>query len=286
MQFSILFANFAQGAVYAVIAFLFIVEVKKIADKRTTTIDDDHEILEQSNLAVGLRRTGLTIAFAIAFSGTLSGVSAGFTGDVIALFIDGVLITVCLFACRSINDRVMMAHIDNDEEARKGNVAVGLAECGMYMATGFVLNGSFSGGSGQLMAGAVSAIVFFLAGQAALLICGYCYELMTPFNIRDEIQKGNVAAGIALAGMLIAIGIILRASIAGPSVNWTVDLISFGLYTVYGIVLLLIFKMAIDRFLLPHTKIAVEVERDRNIAALALTEAAVIAVAIVISSVM
>ncbi|MBI9086924.1 MAG: DUF350 domain-containing protein [Desulfobacterales bacterium] len=286
MQFSVLFANFGQGAVYAVIAFLFMVAAKKIADKRTTTIDDDHEILEKSNVAIGFRRTGLYIAYAIAFSGTLSGVSAGFAGDVIALFVDGILITVCLFACRTLNDRVMLAHIDNDQEALNGNVAVGLAECGMYIATGFVLNGSFSGGSGNLMAGVVSALVFFLAGQAALLICGYCYELLTPFNVRDEIEKGNAAAGIALAGMLIALGIILRASIAGPSVNWTADLISFGLYTVYGIVLLLIFNKAIDRFLLPYTNIAVEVERDRNIAALALTEAAVIAVAIVISSVM
>ena len=55
----------------------------------------------------------------------------------------------------------------------------------------------------------------------------------------------------------------------------------------YGIVLLLlIFNKAIDRFLLPDTKIAVEVERDRNIAALALAEAAMIAIAIVISAVM
>jgi len=286
MQFSLLFANFGQGAVYAVIAFLFIIVAKKIADKRTTTIDDDHEIQEKSNVAIGFRRTGLYIAYAIAFSGVLSGVSAGFASDVIAIFIDGIVITVCLFACRSINDRVMLAHIDNDEEARNGNVAVGLTECGMYIATGFVLNGAFSGDSENVLAGIVSATVFFLAGQAALLICGYCYELITHFNIRDEIKKGNAAAGIALAGMLIALGIILRASIAGPSVSWAADFISFGLYTVYGIVLLLIFKKAIDWFLLPDTGIAVEVERDRNIAALVLTEATVIAVAVVISSVM
>jgi uncharacterized membrane protein YjfL (UPF0719 family) len=132
----------------------------------------------------------------------------------------------------------------------------------------------------------ISAVVFFVAGQSALLICGYCYELMTPFNIRDEIKKGNAAAGIALGGMLTAMGIILRASIAGPFVSWAADLFSFGIYTVYGIVLLLIFKKGIDWFLLPDTRIAIEVERDRNIAALAITEAAVIAVAVVISSVM
>ena len=286
MQFSALLTNLGQGAVYAVITFLFIVIAKKIADRRTTAIDDDHEIQENSNAAVGFRRTGLYIAYAVAFAGPLSGASAGFVGDLVALLVDGVVITVCLFVCRIVNDRVMLAHIDNDQEALDGNTAVGLAEFGMYVATGFVLNGSFTGTSENLAGGIASALVFFVVGQAALLVCGYCYEIVTPFNIRDEIKKGNAAAGIALAGMLIALGIILRASIAGPSAGWTADFISFGIYTLYGIVLLLIFKKAVDRFLLPGTPIAVEVERDRNVAALAVTEAGIIAVAIVISALM
>ena len=286
MQYSTLFANLGQGLVYAVIAFLFIVAAKKIADMRTTDIDDDHQIEEESNKAIGFRRTGLYLSYAIAFAGTLSGESAGFITDIVALLLDGVVITICLFICRFINDRVMLAHIDNDEEAKNGNTAVGLVECGMYIATGFVLNGSFTGTSESIAAGIISAVVFFVVGQAALLVCGLCYEMITPFNIRDEIKKGNEASGIALAGMLIALGIILRASIAGPATGWAADFISFGLHTVYGIVLLLIFKKAVDWLLLPGTSISVEVERDRNVAALALTEAGIIAVAIVISSVM
>lgn len=286
MQFNIILANLGQGAVYAVVAFIFIVIAKKIADKRTTDIDDDHEIGENSNLAVGFRRTGLYLAFAIAFAGTLGGISAGFTADILALLVDGVVITVCLFTCRKINDRIMLANIDNDAEAKNGNVAVGLTECGMYVATGFILNGSFFGTSENIAAGVAGALVFFVVGQAVLLIGGYCYERMTPFNVREEIKKGNAAAGVALAGMLIALGVVLRASIAGPSAGWTADFIAFGMYAVYGIVLLLVFKKAVDWFLLPGTSIAVEVERDRNVAALALTEAGIIAVAIMISSVM
>lgn len=286
MQYSALFTGLGQGAVYAVIAFVFIVIAKIIADKRTVNIDDDHEIGEKSNKAVGFRRTGLYLAYAIAFAGTLSGESIGFVNDIIALVVDGIVITLCLFICRAINDRIMLANVNNDDEALKGNSAVGLTELGMYVATGLVLNGSFSGASETLANGVLSALVFFILGQAALLICGYLYELMTSFNLRDEIQKANPASGIALAGMLIALGVILRSSVAGPSAGWTADLISFGIYTLYGIILLLIFKKAVDIFLLPGTTVAVEVERDRNVAALVLTESGIIAVAIVISSVM
>lgn len=286
MQISTLFTGFGHGLVYATITFLFIIFAKYIADKRTTEFDDDYEIQEKSNKAVSFRRMGLYIAYAIAFAGTLSGQSAGFLNDILALFIDGILITACLFACRAINDRVMLANIKNDEEVLKGNIAVGLAECGMYIATGFVLNGSFTGSSENIFLGMVNALVFFVVGQAALLLCGLCYEAITPFNVKNEIEKGNAAAGTALAGMLIALGVILRASIAGPTQGWAADFLSFGLYTVYGIVLLLVFRKAIDIFLLPNTSLAVEVERDQNVAALSLTQAGIIAVAIVISAVM
>jgi uncharacterized membrane protein YjfL (UPF0719 family) len=286
MQLAAIVTILGQGAVYAVIAFLFIVATKKIDDQRTASIDDDHEIEEKSNLAVGLRRTGLYLGMAIALAGTLGGVSAGFAMDVLALVADGIVITVCLFVSRTVNDRVMLGHLENDNEVKKGNVAVGLSECGMFVATGFILNGSFFGTSENIPAGIASAVVFFVAGQAVLLIGGYGYERIAPFNVREEIRNGNAAAGMALAGMLIALGVILRSSIAGPSAGWAADFVSFGAYAVYGIVLLLIFKKAADLFLLPGTSIAVEVQRDRNVAAVALTEAGIIAVAIMIGSIM
>ena len=286
MKLSTLLTSFGHGLVFAVIAFLFIVLAKIIDDKRTKGFDDDYEIEEKSNKAVGFRRTGLYIAYAIAFAGTLSGQSTGFVNDMFTLLLDGILITLCLFVCRAVNDRVMLAKINNDEAVQKGNIAVGLAECGMFIATGFVLNGSFTGTSENILMGIVSALVFFVVGQAALLLCGLCYEAITPFNVGNEIEKGNVAAGTALAGMLIALGVILRASIAGPTMGWAADFLSFGLYTAYGIILLLVFRKAIDKFLLPSTSLAIEVERDQNVAALSLTQAGIIAVAIVISSVM
>ncbi|MDM8553622.1 DUF350 domain-containing protein [Desulfococcaceae bacterium HSG7] len=286
MQLNQLFTSFGLGAIYAVITLMFIIIAKQIADKRTVDIDDDYEIREKSNAAVGFRRTGLYLAYAIAFAGTLAGDSAGFVSDLIALLLDGVVITFCLFCCRTLNDRVMLAYIDNDKAAGQGNTAVGLAECGMYIATGFVLNGSFTGASDNIIIGLISAIVFFVLGQAALLLCGYCYEIISPFNVQAEIKKGNVAAGVALAGVLIALGIILRASIAGPSVGWGADILSFFLYTLYGIALLLLFRKAIEWFLLPGACFATEVARDKNVAAVVLTQAAMIAIAVIISAVM
>ena len=199
-----------------------------------------------------------------------------------------------MFSSRFLNDFLMLGNINNDEECIKvfpqpdgsevtGNTAVGMVEAGMYLATGFILNGSISGTGGTFFQGIASAVIFFIVGQLALLIFGFLYELITPFNVRNEIKNNNLAAGIGLGGILIALGIILMSSISGPFTGWANDLASFGIYAVFGIILLLIFRVVADRLLLPTTSIATEVKEDRNVAALIVVESAIIAVAIIIA---
>ncbi len=276
------FMDFGKGVIFVIISVLIIGLAKFIADKRTTEFDDDAHI-DDGNLAVGLRRAGLYLGIAIALAATISGDSKDLLSDVIALSSDGILILICLFSCRFINDKIMLGHIKNDQECMKGNAAVGTVEACMYIATGFVLNGSLSGLSNTLMDSILSTIVFFVLGQFALLVFGYLYEVITPFNVRDEIQKGNIAAGLGLGGILMALGIILRSSIEGPSLDWSTDIINFGMYALYGIIMLLVFRIVIDKMLLPTTKLSVEITEDKNVAALLVAESAIIAVAIIIA---
>ncbi len=276
------FMGFGKGVIFVIISVLIIGLAKFIADKRTTEFDDDAHI-DDGNLAVGLRRAGLYLGIAIALAATISGDSKDLLSDVIALSTDGVLILVCLFSCRFINDKIMLGHINNDQECMKGNAAVGTVEACMYIATGFVLNGSLSGLSNTLMDSILSTIVFFVLGQLALLVFGYLYEVITPFNVRDEIQNKNIAAGLGLGGILVALGIILRSSIEGPSLDWSTDIINFAMFALYGIIMLLVFRIVIDKMLLPTTKLSIEITKDKNVAALLVAESAIIAVAIIIA---
>jgi uncharacterized membrane protein YjfL (UPF0719 family) len=286
MEYQKLMVLFGQGLAYISIAFVFLLVTKKIADWRTRQIDDDHEIVENSNLAIGLRRTGLFLACAIALAGSLSGEASGFAAGMVSFAVDCLLILVCLFTCRKINDAIMLANIDNDDQAKQQNTAVGTVELGMYLATGFILNGSFSGTDSDPVTGVISALVFFVLGQAALLGIGLLYEMSTGYNIRQEIEEGNPAAGVSLAGILVAYGIVLRASVSGASMGWTQDLISFGLYGIYGLVVLFAFNRCIEWLMLPGGHLDTEVARDRNTAAALLAKAALIALATITAAVM
>jgi uncharacterized membrane protein YjfL (UPF0719 family) len=286
-------ASLGQGLMYVILGVFFIWLVKKVDDWRTREFDDDVEI-DNGNVAVGLRRAGLYLGIAIAISGAMKGTSSGFFPDLFQLMIDGLIITGFMFSSRFVNEYMMLGKINNDQECVKiiitpegkkitGNSAVGMVEAGMFIATGFILNGSISGIGGSFIEGIASAGLFFILGQMALLLFGFLYELTTSFNVRNEIQNNNLAAGIGLGGTLMAFGIILMASLSGPFTGWAHDILSFCLYTVYGIIMLLVFKTVIGRLLLPTTSIAMEIKEDRNVAAMIVVECAINAVAIIIA---
>ena len=291
---SILILQLIKGAVTVLAGIGFIWLAKTIDDRRTRDFDDDRHI-DDGNVAVGLRRGGLYLAMAIAFTGSLDGGHGGFFADLLQFILDGIIILLFLFAARFINDAVMMGHVDNDAECIRtfegpngetttGNTALGVVEAGMFLATGFILKGSLSGSGGTLIQSLGSTILFFGLGQACLLLFGLIYEKTTDFNVRQEIKGNNIAAGIGLAGTLTALGIILMASISGPFTGWGTDIAAFLVYAVYGMVMLLVFRALIDRLILPTTNVATEVKQDRNAAALIVVECALAAVALLIAS--
>ncbi|MDA3791339.1 MAG: DUF350 domain-containing protein [Desulfobacula sp.] len=293
MDIAVTLAGLSQAFTYVIVGIFFVWLVKRVDDWRTKEFDDDVHI-DDGNVAVGLRRAGLYLGIAIALSGAMGGSSKGFFLDVIQLLVDGLIITGFMFSSRFINDFIMLGNINNDEECVKeftqpdgskvvGNAAVGMVEAGMYIATGFILNGSISGAGGNFFQSIASTVLFFILGQMALLVFGFLYELITPFNVRNEIKDNNLAAGIGLGGILIALGIILRSSISGPFTGWVNDLAGFGIYAAFGIVMLLIFSVVVDKLLLPTTNIATEVKEDRNVAALIVVVSAINAVAIIIA---
>jgi len=266
--------------IYALVAFMYMWVAKKFADWRTTDIDDDYEIEEKSNLAIGCRRVGLYAGIALGMAGALGGASKGFGADIVALLWEGAIVVACMFIARLVNDNLTLHRIENDKEAKAGNTAVGLVEMGNYVGTGLILWGAFGGEGGGL----VSAMVFFGLGQVTLLALFMLYELITPFSVRAEVAKGNSAAGLAAAGMMISLGIILRASIAGPTVGWTADLGSFAGSAVVGIALLLIFRKGIDWLFLPNTDLKTEVATDQNVSAVAVTYGIMFGLALIISA--
>jgi uncharacterized membrane protein YjfL (UPF0719 family) len=272
---------YGQNGLFALIVFAFIFIAKKLSDWKTPGMDEDREIEENSNLAVGIRRAGMYLGMAIALVGAVCGSGKGFTADIKALLIDGAVVTALMIIAGIINDRLILIGINNDQAVKNRNVAVGITEAGSFIATGLIMNGSLSGNGGGVM----STLVFFVLGQIALVACYHVYRAVTPYKIAIEIKNGNTSAGIAVLGVLCSLGMILKASIAGDFVSWKADLTSFGISFAAGIIFLMIFNFLVDLLFLPHTDLKTEIVRDKNNVALIITASLLFAVSVVISAV-
>jgi len=143
---------------------------------------------------------------------------------------DGAVITFALVFAQKLNHWCVIPGIDNDQAVAAGNTAVALTEFGSYIATGMIASASFGGGEGSWL----TAIVFFALGQLALIGGFWAQELLLPGSFVAEVARGREGAGVAVAGVLIALGVILRASIAGPFLGWQASLSTFGVYALGG----------------------------------------------------
>jgi uncharacterized membrane protein YjfL (UPF0719 family) len=287
-----------QGAVDTLFVLIILALAKRIRDMRFRSalqtaggdpkeLSADYQIEEASNLAVALRICGLSLGFGFGLAGVVSGGVVRFSAGMDAVLqnmgeLAGycALMLVFLFLAEIIADRIVLHDVNNTIEIKNGNLAVGLAECGIYIATGLVAYGSFHGEGG----GWHTALGFFAMGQAALIAFAAIYEWVAPFKMVEQIRQGNTAAGLMLGGTLVTLGVILSFAIAGPFVGWREGIIGFAVSSGVGIVLLIPFQLLIDKVFLPNTTLQIEVERDRNVAACAVTVCLQVALAIMIGS--
>ena len=110
----------------------------------------------------------------------------------------------------------------------------------------------------------IRSVVFFVLGMAVLMAFVLFYQMTTPFDIHEEIEKDNAAVGIALAGNLIAIALVIFKAVFGEFVGWTEGIVSFVVFAVIGFVLLYVVRIIVDFALLPGTKVSDELTVDRN----------------------
>ncbi|MGH7504301.1 MAG: DUF350 domain-containing protein, partial [Longimicrobiales bacterium] len=132
--------------VFIPIAFLWMWIVKRVFDLRDRSADV--AIQEEGNIALGLRRAGLYLGITLGLIGAIRGPTAGFQADLIDLFLDGATLTVLILIATWVNDKLLLPRIDNLGALRAGNLAVGFVELAMFVATGLIAMGAYTGVGG------------------------------------------------------------------------------------------------------------------------------------------
>lgn len=241
--------------IYLVAVFFVFFVGKWVYDRFTPHFVLREELLERDNFALALAVAGYYLGLVFAIGGTLLGPSAGWVDDLIDILFYGLASVLLLNLSRFINDKIILYKFDNEKEIiQDRNVGTGVIEAGNHIAAGLIVYGAISGEGGDL----ITAAVFWILGQAILVVASFIYNLITPFDIHAEIEKDNVAVGVAFAGALVAIGNVIRIGLEGDFVSWAVNLGQFAGFVVFGLILLPAIRLVTDKVLLPGERLTSE----------------------------
>ena len=248
------------GFLYLAVVLVLLVIGKWVYDGLHRRFVLRTELIEKDNLAVALAVAGYYLGLVIVLGGVVSGpASFNVLDDVIGLVIFGLLGIVLLNLSAWINDKIVFSRFDNEKEiVEDRNAGMGAVEGGNYVAVGLITAGAMSGEGGVL-----PGLVFWVLGLVALIVAGLLYDKITSYDLHEQIEKDNVAVGVAFAGVLVGFGNIIRLAGDGDFVSWNESLTEFGYYTVVGLILLPFVRIFADKVLLPGASLSDELVQDR-----------------------
>ncbi len=271
---------FPRGLVYVGMGIVSLV-LAKLAQDFLTPYRINEQLGRKSNTALGLSITGYFLGIVIVFVGALyqpltvirSGqwqLTGDFWMEALEVFLYSIAGILVLNASRLLVDKLVLYKFKTEKEIiQDENMGTGAVEFAVYVAVGLVIAASIAGsGSGASDVGIAQSVVrsvaFFALGMAALVLFALFYQLTTSFDIHSEIERDNAAVGIALAGNLVAIALVIFKAVFGEFVGWTESLTAFATFAVIGFALLYVVRIIVDFALLPGTRVAEELAASRN----------------------
>ncbi len=258
--------NLMLSAIYLASSFILFWVGKLVYDFTTPSYKVKVELVEKDNPALAVALIGYYFALVLAIGGVMAGESRGLEEDLIDIAIYGPLTIILLNISRILNDRLILRKFKvRDELIVDHNVGTGAVVFAGYLATGLVINGAVSGVAVLDTTGSViSTVVFWALSQIALVVAELIYDAITSYDIHEQIEKNNVAAGIAFGGAIIGIGNILRHTASGDLISWSLSLQEFGLELGLGLILLPVVRFFSDKVLLPGASLTDEIVNQEH----------------------
>jgi len=253
--------NLTVSLLYILAAFVIFFIGKLVYSLLHRSYRLNHELVENDNFALGLTMAGYYLGLIIAIGGCIVGPSQGIIEDLIDIIFYGLISVVLLNLSILINDKFILYGFNNTKELIEDhNCGTGAVECATYIATGMIIFGAISGEGGDLL----TALAFWALGQIVLMLAGLVYNLITPYNVHDLIEKDNIAAGVGFAGALVAIGNIIRWALSDDFESWQINITGFVIYSLAGLILLPLVRFLTDKILLPTQNLNAEIANQER----------------------
>jgi uncharacterized membrane protein YjfL (UPF0719 family) len=144
------------------------------------------------------------------------------------------------------------------------NVTLALGKAAVSIATGLVLRGALSNPESSFG----PRVAWFVAAQVVMVLAVLLYCWLTPYDDLAEIRSNNLAAGFPIAGILIAVGLVMEGAVTGrPSATAGAAALAAGKFFGISLVLVYVLRLITSFILLPKVNLSKAIVTDKNLAA-------------------
>ena len=285
-----LFSEIADWRVFCyIILALLILFIGKLINSKLSDYDLNKELTENDNKAIAISFSGFLLALCIVISGVLfSPSTVDYFDESASPFLQDIKMTVIwsavglalLLISRILCDKLMLPSFSNKVElVRDRNVGVGFVQAGSYISTAMVLRASLmSPVDASLLEDIGLTVIWFIVSQLLIILYSIVYQKTTKHDIHQDLKNDNAAVGVALAGNIVAFGILLSFFIG------TYDsILGLIIWALLAIIMLAIVRFVVDKLILPNHSLSKELSEDRNWGAAAIEAITAIGTAMIIT---
>ncbi len=218
------------------------------------------ELFVRDNSAVAVALVGYYLGIAIALKSALTKSALGWESTLINLVLYGLFVIGLMLVGAVICDRLILQRCDSAREIREEqNYGAAALEFGCHVANGIIISSAMGGDSGTWLVGLVS----YAIGLVTLVMASFCYSAIAGYDVFKNIQEhNNPAAGVAFAGLLIAIGNVVHVAFLPEFENWGISFILYTLAIPFGLLMLIAIRWLADLILVAGVKISDEIVRQ------------------------
>lgn len=219
----------------------------------------DEQLVKTDNKGLAVSFAGYLVGVGLVIRGSLSTSRVGVWDQLLDEIVFTAVGLFLLFISQLINDKVIFYGINNGQAIMEGNVAVGILEAATSLGSGIIIGSSITASNTGYGEDLGTTGMWFVFGQLGLVVFCKLYELITKYDDKAEIMKGNAAAGIGYGFTIVAVSLVIASPISKSD-----SLLGFALSYVIGSLLIIVMRVAVDKLVLRGRNLDDEITEDSN----------------------
>ena len=248
------------------IPFVIVLWVYKLivqARYRGSGVSLDRELSAAENPAVNLLMVGLFFGLMLAFRGMAFTEEVSLTDRILQIALYAVVAIVLQLVAQVLTDKIILRRFNDVQQVfGQQNTSVACVKAAIAIATGQIVAAT-TGGNVHLLG---QALIWFVVGQAVLVLLSVFYQWITPYDVQRELEEKNLAAGFGFSGVVIAGGIVVsRAVSGGETTDWGGELLSVATFVLTIVLVAVIMRWIFDWIVLPKVSLNREIAEHRNV---------------------